>query len=164
MLAVILTTAVSTPGVLAGPPAVVLKPRPEAGGGLLIVGAPVTVEVSLRARLPSAPLRWTLVVQDAEVASGTLERLADGVPRREFEVSTTVDHQAFARARGGDRVTRGSGQTSPSLVRDVKFALLLHKDGRVVVAKGVAIAKVTCDPEDPEPVCDTKPSGSTERR
>lgn len=142
-----------------GPPPLVLKARPGHGRGTIIVGEPAEVDVSLRVRLPPGPLRWTLLAEKQEKASGGIEWLAENVPRREFSISIILEHKEFALARYGDLASRGiEGGTSRSLVRDVRFDLLVRSSGGAIVARGTVIAKVTCLAVDPEPACDTDPS------
>jgi hypothetical protein len=113
------------------------------------------VDVTIRGRLPSNPLRWTLAVQKREVASGDIGRLEDGTRIRSFHILTRVDHRAFALGASPVGTTFMGGRPE-SLVRDIDLELLVHEnedDDRVIVATARIIVKATCEAGDGDPAC-----------
>jgi hypothetical protein len=117
----------------------------------LIVDQPIVVSVSLRGNLPPGPLRWSLLLEGRYKAGGGIERLDGDVPRREFTISTVVDHKDYAAAGGLPAIPRRSGPSSP--VRDVRFELVVKAEGERTVATAQLAAKATCAANDTDPSC-----------
>jgi hypothetical protein len=137
-----------------GAPPLVLSIESASGRTPLIVDEPVVVNVSLRGRLPPAPLRWTLQVGGRPKARGGIERLGGDVPRREFDISTVVDHEDFS-AVGGPAPSPSPGRRSAPgpQVRIVRFRLAVLDAGGGTVVTAYRDAAVTCATDDTHPSC-----------
>jgi hypothetical protein len=158
------TLAILTAGstLHAGPSPIAIRVRPAEGtAGHIIVGKAVRVDVSIRGELPPGELRWELIVQEREAASGDIGRLEEGVPIRGFHIFTMVDHQAFALGRWINPVGRpmASGMP-PSLVRHIRFELQVREaEGQpdeepgAIVAKATMTVNATCEAGDTDPAC-----------